>query len=202
MARAKYVVMLGPDGSGKTTVADKLAQSLSDEGQNVARKNFSFGFMPPISSLVGRGERKSAPEGERNSGMVQPLGRAHAMLLACWYGIDHILGHIRLNSRRENAVVIFARSYHDFLYQRAYLNLPQVMPRFFLAIGPKPDLVATPLRDPQGIHDQKPELTVAEISEQYERITQRLQRYHYFMIIDASAGIEATVKNLRQRANL
>ena len=202
MSRAKYVVLLGPDGSGKTTVADKLAHSLNDEGRDVARKNFSFGFMPPISSLVGRGTRKSTTAGERNSGMVKPLGPAHATLLAFWYGIDHLLGHIYLSCRRKNGIVIFARSYHDFLYQRAYLNLPRALPRFFIAIGPKPDLIATPLRDPQCIHDQKPELTVMEISDQYDRITESLDYYHYFAVINASPGVDYTVKNLRQRVNL
>ncbi|MXU65016.1 nucleoside/nucleotide kinase family protein [Oceanomicrobium pacificus] len=202
MAWAKYIVVIGPDGSGKTSVADMLAQSLRDEGRHVARKNFSFGFMPPVSALLGRRKLKEFREGEPNSGMVKPLGRAHAMFLACWYGIDHLLGYLGPQCWRKNAVVVFARSYHDFLYQRAYLKLPPVLPRFFLALGPKPDLVATPMRDPQSIHDQKPELTATEITEQYERILQRFQRYSYFAAIDASEGTEATVKSIRQRAHL
>jgi thymidylate kinase len=202
MARAKYIILLGPDGSGKTTLADKLAQSLRNGGQSVTRINFSFGIMPPISRMLGRGKHKRVPEGQRNSGMIRPLRLNHTVILAIWYGIDHLLGHWRLRNGVREDVVIFARSYHDFLYQRAYLNLPAVIPRFFLALGPRPDLVATPLRDPQAIHDQKPELTKEEISEQYERIRRRLQQYCYFAEIDASAGIDPTVAQLRARAYL
>lgn len=202
MARAKYVVVLGPDGSGKTTVADKLAEVLKSEGKQVTRINFSFGIMPSISRVLGRSEGKAAPEGLRDSGMVRPLRWARAATLACWYGIDHVLGHFWLRRGQAGEFVIFARSYHDFLYQRAYLNLPRAIPRLFLALGPKPDLVATPLRDPHEINSQKPELTIGEIVEQYARITNRLGCYRYFSSIDASDGIAPTVARLRRRAGV
>lgn len=199
MSRAKYIVLLGPDGSGKTTVANRLAASLEAEGHTVSRLNYSFGIMPPISRLLGKGERKVAPEGQRDSGMVKPLTWRRAAILACWYGIDHLFGHWRLRSGPMDEVVIFARAYHDFLYQRAYLNLPQVIPRLFLALGPKPDLVVTPLRDPQAINKQKPELTTVEIAEQYTRIIGRLKRYHYFTCIDASDGVTPVIAIIHAR---
>jgi len=201
-ARAPYIIVLGPDGSGKTTLADALAQSLIEEGLLARRLNFSFGFMPPLSQLLGRSRPSSSREGEPLVGMVKPLSSAHAMILACWYGFDHLLGHFRLRSREKNAVYIFARSYHDFLYQRAYMKLPAFVPKLFLALGPKPDLVAAPWREPDIIHAQKPELTVQEISDQYRRLAEGLEWEPNFIEIDASAGIEATVKQLRGRLAL
>lgn len=202
MARAKYVVLLGPDGSGKTTVADRLAVALEADGHSVSRLNFSFGIMPAISRVLGKEERKAAPEGQRGSGMVKPLTWGRAAFLACWYGIDHLLGHWWMRRGPVGEVVIFARSYHDFLYQRAYLNLPEAIPRLFLALGPKPDLVATPLRDPQAINGQKPELTTAEITEQYTRIVGRFKRYQYFAGINASDGVIPVVARIRDRLGL
>ena len=99
-------------------------------------------------------------------------------------------------------MIIFARSYHDFLYQRAYLNLHRAVPRLFLALGPKPDLVALPVRDAVAVHHAKPELTIEEISEQYHRITDELECYCYFTCIDASAGVEDTVRQIRKRTKL
>ncbi len=202
MARAKYLVVLGPDGSGKTTVADALAKVLAAKGRPVARLNFCFKIMPPISRVLGRRQCKTASEGQHDSGMVKPLQRGRAIILACWYGLDHLLGHLRIWSGPKGEVVIFARSYHDFLYQRAYLNLPEAIPRLFLALGPQPDLVATPLRDPQAIHDMKPELTITEIADQYARITGRLERYGNFAEIDASDGVPLTVVRLGEKARL
>lgn len=202
MARAKYIVLVGPDGSGKTTVADALAIALVAEGWSVSRKNFSFGIMPSISRVLRRSERRAPLEGLKNSGMVMPLERNRASILACWYGLDHLLGHWWLRRGPERNVVISARSYHDFLYQRSYLSLPALLPRLFLVLGPKPDIVATPLRDPREIHLQKPELTQEEIAEQYGRISRQLARYRYFCVIDASDGVAGTVTKLRERIGI
>jgi thymidylate kinase len=198
MMHARYIVILGPDGSGKTTIADRLADVLSKD-RPVQRMNFAFGMMPSISQVLGRSPRKVAPEGQPNIGMVRPLNPVKALLLAIWYGIDHVLGHLFLCCLRPGVVVVFARSYHDFLYQRAYMRLPRFVPRFFLSLGPKPDLVVTPQRDPEAIHQGKPELTVEEIAQQYARIRGGLASYAYFCLVEASRGVEDTLSRICER---
>lgn len=201
MARALYLVIIGPDGSGKTAVADELARGL-DGDRIVRRLNFNFGVLPSLSTLAGRPPRRGAPEGALNSGMVRPLGAARASVLGVWYGIDHLLGHFVLRRSQPKEVVIFARSYHDFLYQRAFVNLPLAIPRLFLALGPKPDLVVTPVRDPEAILLDKPELSQEEVRSQYARIVARLARFGRFAEIDASEGIASTAMRIRNRLGL
>ena len=69
MVHSKYIIILGPDGSGKTTLSDKLAEKIKAEKRSVKRINFSFGIMPPISSVLRRKKHKYLPEGETNSGI-------------------------------------------------------------------------------------------------------------------------------------
>ena len=201
MNRARYIAILGPDGCGKTTVADHLAEVLAEQ-MIVRRMNFSFEILPPLSRILGRAPKEAAPEGQPNAGMVNPLRRTKALILGIWYGMDHVLGHFTLRRAQPGEVIIFARSYHDFLYQRAYLNLPRALPRLFLALGPKPDLIATPIREAAAIHEVKPELTIEEVSEQYSRIARGLQHYDYFALIDASLGVMDTVCRIRKRVGL
>jgi hypothetical protein len=134
--------------------------------------------------------------------MVPPLRRAKALLLGLWYGVDHVLGHVTLRRAKAGEVFIFARSFHDFVYQRAYVNVPRAVVRLFLALGPKPDLVVTPVRDARRIHEVKPELALDEIADQYARIVRALERYPYFVAIDATGGIEDTVLRIRERLAL
>lgn len=193
----KYILVLGPDGCGKTTVADELANLVEAAGHSALRLDFSFGIMPSISRVLGRAERKAASEGQLNSGMVEPLPASRAAILAIWYGIDHVMGHWKLRFGKSDDLFIFARSYHDFLYQRAYLRLPPIIPLLFLILGPKPDLLLVPFRCPKAIHQQKPELTVQEISDQYDRIEGKMARYRNFQMIDASGGVTQTVLRCR-----
>ena len=106
MVHSKYIIILGPDGSGKTTLSDKLAEKIKAEKRSVKRINFSFGIMPPISSVLRRKKHKYLPEGETNSGMVVPLPLVISVLLAIWYGIDHLLGHWRLRYTLNQEIVI------------------------------------------------------------------------------------------------
>ena len=190
--RMKYIVILGPDGCGKTSIADGLGNLIQG---NVISKQFSFNILPSISEILSGKKRENLLEGQKNSGMVEPVNFFKGALLAIWYGIDHILGRFYLK-RRRNITVIFARSYHDFLYQRSFRNVPRILIQFFLLAGPKPDLLLIPSRPAADIHKVKPELTVNEINAQYERIYQAYNGNKNFKIIDASKGIESTIDNV------
>ena len=195
MTSSKYIVIVGPDGCGKTSVADKLAEAQRSESL-VRRMNFSFGILPSISTILQRVPKEALPEGQKNAGMVEPLHPLKASILAIWYGIDHLLGVFVLR-KNIGSVTIFARSYHDFIYQRAYKRLPRFIPAIFLALGPKPDLVVLPLRDAKSIHDMKPELTKTEIMEQYARVSRQFGRLAYFNEIDGTPGIESVVSEIQ-----
>lgn len=193
-SRARYIVIVGPDGSGKTTVADGVSMRLR-ERVKVVRCDFSFGILPRISDVLRRRQSiRGSKEGEFLSGMATPLSALKATLVGIWYGVDHLLGHMAVRSaERRGAVLVFARSYHDFMYQRAYERIPTVFVRFFLAVGPKPDIIACPHRAPEIIQATKPELTVEEIRRQYQRIDSRLGQSRGFLSIDASGGIDSTI---------
>jgi energy-coupling factor transporter ATP-binding protein EcfA2 len=193
--KSAYVVVLGPDGSGKSTVADLLASDLRNE-LKVSRRDFSFGILPSISSILNRKNVKAQPEeGAAMSGMVTPLTPFKSILVGIWYGLDHVLGHLSfvLAGKGRARFYVFARSYHDFLYQRAYRRIPYFIPRLFLALGPRPDLIVCPFRDPDVIHANKPELTAEEIREQYDLIVRHFESQSGFHLIDASVGAADTV---------
>lgn len=194
----KLIIILGPDGCGKTTLADLVTLHFKKE-KNVANYNFSFSILPTISQILGRSKEKN-PEGLKNSGMVNPLGHARCLVLTIWYGIDYVLGWIKIKDK-QNDLVICARSYHDFFYQRAYLQSFSTVVKFFLWLGPKPDLIIVPVRKSKDIYDKKPELNRKEIELQYKRIKKNLENYNYFVEIDASNGLKKTVDKTLKTIN-
>lgn len=176
----KFIVILGPDGCGKTTFSDELSSQL----RKSITKIYTFKFiLPELSKFIFKKRKKIFVR--KHSGMVKPLLPLHSSLLAFWYGIDFFLGHfIKLFSKYN--LIICVRSYHDFFYQRAHRKLNVNIPKFFLSIGPKPDLIILLNRNPKQIYIDKNELTEDEICIQYERIRQLLGNEPNFIELNLS----------------
>ena len=98
----KYIVILGPDGCGKTSIADGLHNMIQG---NVISKKFSFNILPSISEILSGKKRENLTEGQKNSGMVEPVNFFKGTLLAFWYGIDHFLGTFYLKKNSDNVII-------------------------------------------------------------------------------------------------
>lgn len=191
-----YIVILGPDGCGKTTLADAAFHELRRRGTDVHRRDFSFKILPSLSSILRRRTRIEMAPGERHIGMVAPLPKWRAAVLAVWYGIDHMLGRWKIRGSAGAATVVFARSYHDFAYQRAYRDVPKCLVKLFLFLGPRPDLIVVPQQSPELIYARKPELSMIEIEAQYQRIEAFFGRAAGVQFLDARHGEDAAIQSL------
>lgn len=204
------IVLVGPDGCGKTTVAQALISQRESLGFDGAiHKATNFGFLPTISALKKRvfsifglvtqqNEIRERP-GEYLSGMRRtPNSALHSSLLICWYGVDYFLGRsIITRAKRANELVVFARYFHDFYYQRVHLNAPPWVVKFVELIVPKPDLIVLLDRSPENIFKIKPELTIQEIIRQNEAIKNALQTHKRFRVVNVVEDIEATVEAVK-----
>lgn len=197
-----FIILIGPDGCGKTTVADNVKDTLS-KTMIIQHDAFSFGILPSISKVKdfllfndAFGDKKSE-DGAYLSGMTKPESRLKGSLLAVWYGIDFVLARIFLRNKN----IIMSRSYHDFLYQRAYKNVPELIPRLFLSLGPKPDHIVLLKRDAHLIFALKPELTVDEINSQFFVIEERLSVYPNFSVLVAPDSVTKTVDDILALVN-
>lgn len=197
------VVFVGPDGSGKTTIADKVeARFRGRPFQGIFRIHMHFG-VPRIKSLVnavlrflGRGVRteKLAAPGERHVGMGSPHSIIRAMCYVTYYGLGMLLGRLRLFFwRTQGGLVIADRFFQDYYYMRGFINCPVWYIRMVEFLTPHPDFIFSLERSARDIYKQKPELTEEEISRQQERIQKVLSKRENFRCIDASHGVEETV---------
>lgn len=199
------VAILGPDGSGKSTIADMVVAELSREGIDARHHAHRFGILPPLSNLRPGGRKSSQDKNTgRTDGTVSyDLGEnspLRAFAYVSWYGIDYFFGGILLKlhnsfGNRKRAA-IFARYFYDYYYQSNNRRLSDRFKRLVERIVPRPDFIFFLDRCAQEIHDGKPELPVEEIKRQQQIIRDRFGSYAEFHIVNARGGADDTAEQI------
>ena len=200
-----FVALVGPDGCGKTTIADAITEYFDHRplcGLMRIHSNFPNAIrLRDIYKLVMRlfGKKvdfaKDPEPGTRGMGMRPPLGRARSMLYVLYYGISLAFGWMSLfRWRTFSGLLIADRYYYDYYYMRGHMNCPKWWKDMVGLIVPKPDLVFVLERDAEDIYRQKPELEVDEIRRQQIAIRNVLTGKENARFIDAGKGKVATIK--------
>jgi hypothetical protein len=170
-ARRGLVLVVGPDGAGKTTVLDALERQL---GRPVARAHSRPGL---IAGRAGDGAPVTDPHAQPPRGALLSLFK----LLVVW--LDTVIGtgrRWRPLARRELLVV--ERGWYDLAVDPHRYRLPRSFTRLVSLLGlavPRADVAVLLTGDPVAFHDRKPEIGVAEVRRQleaWERFAQRAGR--------------------------
>jgi thymidylate kinase len=205
-----HIVLLGPDGSGKSTIADLVAKSFYKHPFKICKRyEYNFRIMPELKNIKKAIARKFGREpsgttvvepGTRGSGMNKDHGPIRGMAYVSYYTLDFLFGRIPLQILRgQGALLVFARYFQDYYYQLGYGRVPRWYLRLLEFFVPKPDLILYLERDAQEIYDGKPELDLEEIKRQQEIIRALVNARFNGAIIDASGGIDSTVNEVRKR---
>lgn len=204
-----FIVFVGPDGCGKTTICDKVVERFDHRPLvSIRRIHSHFGNMPRLrdvyqacAKLVGRKvEYLPDPEpGTRGIGMTKPLSRLRSMFYVLYYGIGLSLARVTLFRWRTFSGLLLAdRYYYDYYFMRGYLNCPQWWLTVIEIIVPKPDLIFVLERPAEEIYRQKPELDVQEIVREQTVIRKCFGNRKHVWFIDAAHGIDATTRNVTE----
>ena len=207
-----FVVLIGPDGCGKTTIGDGLVERFQHRPFNsFLRIHMNFG-MPRLRGLkvlmgrlVGRPVRlDNGPEpGTRHMGMQKPHPVWRSMVYVVYYGMGMLWGRLKLlRWRAFGGMIIADRYYYDYYYMRGYMNCPRWFIRMFEVFAPKPDLIFILERPAEDIYAQKPELTIGEIKRQQEVIRKWFGQRRMTRVIDASKGVENTKRLVNREVEL
>ena len=199
-----HIVIVGPDGCGKTSVADAIHERFKYRPfYGFLRLHGNFGSLPrlrdiwkSVARLAGKKvEYKADPApATLHMGMQRPLARFRSMLYVAYYGIEYWLGRLKLRKWRTfSGMVIADRYFCDYFYMRGHMNCPTWWKKLFEKLAPKPDLIFALERPAEDIYAQKPELTVEEIKREQNVIRAYLKGKKSARIIDASHGLDATV---------
>jgi thymidylate kinase len=189
------VVLLGPDGSGKTTLAKELRDRFAPTRIPVSR--VYFGAQKPLlptrrlSKTIRRRLRREIPK------VVKDVNRRGRLR-----GLAHILAdkwlrylvHVRPRLVRGE-VVVLDRYFYDFVAFPHPLVRRRWLQAFALRLIPRPGLTYSMRGDPAVIAARKHELTVAETARQMACF-QDLGRRILVFELPADGDREAVVEQL------
>ena len=196
-----FVVLIGPDGSGKSSIAKGLVDSLAELFPGTHYYHGRFGLIPKLRSflnlarhLLGRKPLPPPPSGIHAVQNVPPHGMLRASIYLLYYSIDYFLGHWIIRHACGNSqMVVFDRYFYDYFMQDLFRHLPRWFLKPLMVILPQPDLVIYLRNIPEVIHRRKSELTVEEIERQNEVCERIVKGLSYAVAVSTDPPIPEVV---------
>lgn len=189
-----FIALIGPDGTGKSTVAQALSvyfESLfKTKKGNIKIFHFRPGLFPNIRAFISLGCSRAEEQDFRRPHRARPSGFILSIFRLTYYFFDFIFGHwIKVKPLlAKNNLVIYDRYYYDLIVDpfRARINLPSFVTYLLLRFVPKPFLVVYLNNEKEVIFSRKQELPIEEIDRQLHEYRNLCEKMPNFISISSN----------------
>lgn len=180
-----FVCLIGPDGSGKTTIANSLREEMKDLFDGVRYYHGHWGLLPELkifynalASLLGKKRKALNSDNMSYDQVAAPFDLARSLLYVLYYSLEYVLGNFLILRARANAeLVLFDRYFYDYMIQPVYSRVPRWLLRLIERFLPRLDILIWLHNEPEVVHQRKPELSVSQIRLQAEVCKSIVERY-------------------------
>ncbi len=195
-----FIVLLGVDGAGKTTIAETLKNRYITAFRRIDHYHSRVRVLKDISRL----KKDAAPvDASDPHGKKQKAGKLTSVVKFGYYFLDFLIGNIKITvAKIKSTLVLVERYYYDYSIDkvRYNLNLSDGFLSFFEHFILKPDIIFILTGDSQKLLDRKHEITINEIDEQKKKLNDRFINNPKAVFIDTTEGTvdECVAKMLKE----
>lgn len=196
------VAFLGPDGAGKTTVAEAYRGRLATVFHTAQQRHLHWRprVLPAPGEIVVRAT--SVPETVTQPHARAVHGRLTSLLRYAYFCADYVIGHwLRVRPLlARNGLVTFDRYYHDFLVDpvRYRLKISQGLVRLVCNALPQPEILFILDAEASVLHRRKQELTQREIEFQQQALRKIAVTEKRAQLVDVAGHLPAIVDHLER----
>ncbi len=193
------VVILSPDGGGKSSVAKAVLEKLLVGFRKTEYLHWRPGFLPQIRTLLGKAKLDNEFVAA-NPHNLKSRDRISSFLRWVYYLFDYIIGYYLkiFPMKIRTTAVVMDRYYYDIVVDpvRYGFNLPQWLIKSILPIIPKPDITIYLDNESEELYKRKQELPIAELKRQVEAWREFIPHLPNARIIATDKPLDAVVHDV------
>lgn len=197
-----FVVLIGVDGSGKTTICNRMEERYVTSFRKIEHYHSRVRVLKDLSQVSGKGEvtDTSNPHGKKKK-----VGVLISLCKFGYYFCDFLIGNIRITKAKiKSTLVVVERYYYDYTIDkvRYNLNLSNQFLHFFGHMVKKPDIIIVLTGETQALLDRKHEISFEEIEDQKKKLSRVFHNNPEALFVDTTTNtVEQCVNTILVACN-